>query len=131
MIKIKSKGNLRKTKQFLKKAFGWHYSQILEGYGQKGCELLSQATPKDSGKTANSWQYDIKTDKEKGTVSINWYNTNVIDNGKYKVNVAILLQYGHATKNGGFVQGIDYINPALKPIFETMANSAWKEVNSV
>lgn len=131
MIRIRSKGNLFKTKKFLKKAFGWHYTKILEGYGQKGCELLREHTPIDSGETANSWEYEIVTDKDKGTLSLNWYNTNVIDNGRYKVNVAILLQYGHATRNGGYVQGIDYINPSLKPIFQTLADSAWKEVNSV
>lgn len=131
MIKIRSKGKLPKTKKFLAKAQRMMFKEILKKYGEKGVENLAANTPVDSGLTASSWEYEIVDDKIKDTLSINWYNTNVVDNGRYKVNVAILLQYGHATRNGGFVQGVDYINPALKPIFQALADAAWKEVNSV
>ena len=86
---------------------------------------LASATPRDTGKTANSWNYEIK--QEKGSVSISFYNTN-IQNG---VPIAIILQYGHGTRNGGWVQGRDYINPAIQPIFDEIVKSAWKEVTSL
>lgn len=131
MFKLTHRGNFNKTKKYLKKAFGKNFMEILEGYGKKGVDLLAANTPKDTGLTASSWNFKIEEDKKNGTISVTWYNTNVKDNGRYTVNVAILLQYGHATKNKGWVEGIDYINPALKPIFETMADAAWKEVCSV
>ena len=86
---------------------------------------LASATPRDTGKTANSWNYEIKQDKD--SVSISFYNTN-IQNG---VPIAIILQYGHGTRNGGWVQGQDYINPAIQPIFDEIVKSAWKEVTSL
>lgn len=97
----------------------------LDKYGRAGVAALSAATPKDSGETASSWEYEIK--RTKTTVSIVFNNTN-IQNG---VPIAIILQYGHATNNGGYVEGVDYINPAIKPIFERIANDAWKEVTQV
>ena len=86
---------------------------------------LASATPRDTGKTANSWNYEIEQDKD--SVSISFYNTN-IQNG---VPIAIILQYGHGTRNGGWVQGRDYINPAIQPIFDEIVKSAWKEVTSL
>lgn len=97
----------------------------LSRYGKKGVEALKAATPKDSGETANSWYYVIEHDEKNGRYTINWYNSNV---KKDWFNVAIMLQYGHATRNGGYVKGVDYINPALRPIFEELADHAWKEV---
>ena len=96
---------------------------ILDKYGRRGVELLKQATPKDSGKTADSWKYDIVKD-DRGQWQIVWSNTNVVGGA----NVAILLQYGHATRNGGFVKGNDFINPAIEKVFQGMANEAWEEV---
>lgn len=87
-----------------------------------GVEALSKATPKNSGKTASSWFYEIQRDNSSWIIT--WKNSN-INNG---VPIAIVLQYGHATRNGGYIEGIDYINPALKPVFERIADSAWKEV---
>ena len=87
-----------------------------------GVAALKAATPRDTGKTAESWTYEIV--QEKNRLAVYWKNTNVV-NG---VNIAIILQYGHATRDGGFIEGVDYINPAIRPIFEQMAREAWKEV---
>lgn len=122
MICIKQKGNFSKTEKFLKKSFGKDYLYILEKYGKLGVANLSDATPVDTGLTASSWKYEII--QNDGNISIVWSNTNV----QNYVNIAIILQYGHATAYGGYVEGIDYINPALKPIFQQMADSAWREV---
>ena len=94
----------------------------LDKYGKEGVAALSAATPIDTGKTANSWSYKIN--RQNGSVSIDFYNSN-FSNG---VPIAIILQYGHATNNGGWVQGRDYINPAIQPIFDKIAKNAWKEV---
>lgn len=122
MISIRQRGNFKKTEKFLKKSFGRDYIGILEKYGQQGVSALSAATPLDSGLTSTSWSYEIIQNKE--TISVIWKNSNV----QKGVNIAIILQYGHGTRNGGYVQGRDYINPALKPIFEKMADAAWNEV---
>ena len=100
--------------------------KILEKYGRRGVEALAAATPKDTGKTAESWTYKIVEDPQ-GNLKIEWHNTNVINDW---CNVAILLQYGHATRNGGYVQGQDYINPAIESIFQNLADEAWKEVSN-
>ena len=124
MITFTSKGNFSKTYKFLNKVLRQDYMNVLDKYGQKGVDALRRATPKESGLTADSWDYVIT--KKGDDIRIHFVNSN-IQNG---VNVAILLQYGHATKSGGYVQGIDYINPTLAPIFEKLADEAWKEVNS-
>lgn len=124
MISIKQKGNFSKTEKFLKKSFGKNYLNVLEKYGQQGVAALSAATPIDSGLTATSWSYKII--QNGSSISIVWENSNV----QKGVNIAIILQYGHGTRNGGYVSGRDYINPALKPIFDKMADAAWKEVTS-
>lgn len=122
MITFSHKGNFSKTLKFLNSVLNQDILNVLDKYGQKGVDALKRATPKESGLTAESWDYMIT--KKGDDIRIHFLNSN-IQNG---VNVAILLQYGHATKSGGFVQGIDYINPTLAPIFEEMANEAWKEV---
>lgn len=122
MIVIKHKGNFNNTEKFLKRASNLDLKRILDKYGQEGVNALVSATPVDSGVTANSWNYRINTSKDSFTLS--WINTNVV-NG---VPIAIVLQYGHATKNGGYIQGRDYINPAIQPIFDKIAEEAWKEV---
>ena len=122
MIRFRHVGDFEKTTKFLKKASTSNITEILHRYGQEGVVALATATPVDSGKTASSWSYEIvPTD---GGVSIRWNNTNV-NNG---VNIAVILQYGHGTGTGGYVQGRDYINPALRPIFDKIADGAWKEV---
>ena len=97
-------------------------NKILEKYGQMGVEALRSATPIDSGKTAESWGYEISGGKEGAT--IHWTNTNQ-NKGVY---IAVILQYGHGTGTGGYVQGIDYINPAIRPVFDKIAEEAWMEV---
>jgi hypothetical protein len=125
VIDIIQKGDFRKTEKFLKKSLGNNYMNILEKYAKYGVQALSDNTPVNTGLTASSWSYEIV--QEKGSISIIWKNSN-LNKG---VNIAILLQYGHATRNGGYVQGRDYINPALQPIFDKMADAAWKEVTSI
>jgi len=98
--------------------------KALEKYGAIGVQALSQATPRDSGDTANSWYYEIV--QRPGYYAIHWLNSHVEDPGR--IPVAVLLQYGHATRNGGYVQGRDYINPAMRPIFDQIAAEMWKEV---
>lgn len=98
------------------------YLNILNKYGQEGVNALASATPTDSGKTANSWTYEVK--QFKGGAKIIWSNTNIV-NG---VPIAILIEYGHGTKNGGYVSGREFINDALKPIFDKITNEVWKEV---
>ncbi len=122
MISIRQKGNFEKTEKFLKRSLGRNYMTILDKYALEGVAALSAITPVDTGLTASSWYYDIIQNED--GYSIVWKNANV-QNG---LNVAVLLQYGHATRNGGYVQGIDYINPALKPIFQKLADAAWMEV---
>lgn len=124
MITIKHKGDFRRTTKFLHHVFRVDYASILNRYGKMGVEALSAATPVDSGVTAASWGFMIE--KLAQGYSITWFNENVHDG----VNVAILLQYGHGTRNGGYVVGIDYINPALKPVFDAMADSVWKELTT-
>lgn len=124
MIKFKVSGDFSKTKNSLKKLKNVSELETLEKYGQLGVEALRAATPKKTGKTANSWDYEIV--KEGDKASIYWTNSNINKN----VNIAVILQYGHGTKQGTYVQGIDYINPAMRPVFESIANDAWKEVTN-
>lgn len=125
MISIRQRGDFKKTEKFLKKSFGRDYIGVLEKYGQLGVKTLSAATPIKTGLTAASWSYKII--QNQGTISVIWENSN-INKG---VNIALILQYGHGTRNGGYVEGRDYINPALKPIFDAMADAAWKEVTGI
>lgn len=122
MITFSHKGDFRRTTNFFKKVAHGNYLKGLEKYGDKGVKALMEATPKDTGKTAHSWGYKIEaTDK---SYVITWTNSNQ----NKGVPIAIILQYGHGTRNGGYVQGRDYINPALRPIFDEIAEQAWNEV---
>lgn len=122
MFKFTHKGDFSKTEAFLKRAKNGDFYKRLERYAQVGVEALRVNTPIDSGLTANSWSYEIKNDRQ--GASITWLNTNT-NNGE---NIAILLQYGHGTGTGGYVHGRDYINPAMKPVFDQIAEDVWKEV---
>lgn len=122
MISFRQKGDFRKTEKFLKKSLGRDYQKVLRKYGEYGVQALSAATPVDSGTTAALWDYEIV--QNGSSISIVWKNYNIV-NG---VNIAVILQYGHGTRNGGWVEGRDYINPALKPVFDSLAEAAWKEV---
>lgn len=123
MIEFRQQGDFSKTTAFLERFKESFKASDFDKYGRAGVEALESATPRDTGKTAASWSYEIT--HKNGSTTITFKNSNTTD---YGVPVAILIQYGHGTRNGGFVEGIDYINPALKPIFEEMANDAWKEV---
>lgn len=125
MIIFKQKGDFSKTEKFLKKSLGRNYVSVLEKYGQQGVAALSASTPVRTGLTATSWSYEII--QNGSSISVIWKNSNI----QKGVNIALILQYGHGTKNGGYVRGRDYINPALRPIFDKMADAAWKEVIGV
>lgn len=122
IVSFTQKGNFKKTDRFLSNLVSLHFSRKLRRYGELGVQALRNATPKDTGLTADSWSYEIV--EEPGRTAMYWRNSNVVDG----IPIAIILQYGHGTRNGGFVEGIDYINPTIKPIFEKMAKEAWKEV---
>ena len=122
MITFKQHGDFRNLTNFLERAKKPFNLSILDVYGKEGVAALASATPIDSGNTSNSWYYKIYRDNR--SVSITFYNSN-IQNG---VPIAIILQYGHGTNHGGWVEGRDYINPAIQPVFDKIANEAWKEV---
>lgn len=127
MFSFKSKGDFSKATRWLERARESIHRGEFDKYGRAGVAALVSATPKDSGLTAASWDYEIRN--EKGRVMISFTNNNMVGvGGRYEIPLAIILQYGHATKNGGWVEGIDYINPAIRPIFEAIAEDAWKEV---
>lgn len=121
-MRITSTGDFSKTMKFLYRLLHKDYLTILDKYGQRGVEALRAATPVDTGETANSWYYEITQDRNGATIS--WCNS--FENKG--VVIALILQYGHGTRNGGYVQGRDYINPAIQPIFDAMAEESWKEV---
>ena len=125
MITINQKGDFSKVTRFLERANKASKIGDLDKFGKAGVEALESATPVNTGVTAKSWYYTIE--RKNGLVAISFCNSN-IQNG---VPIAIILQYGHATRNGGYVQGRDYINPALKPIFDQLAEQAWREVTSL
>lgn len=125
VINFKQRGDFKKTENFLKKSLGRDYRRILDRYGAEGVSALSAATPIETGETASSWSYEII--QNEGSISIVWNNSHV----NKGVNIAVILQYGHGTRTGGWVEGIDYINPALRPIFDDLVNAAWKEVTSI
>ena len=121
-IKMVCTGSFNKTEQFLKKANKASKTINLSKYGEKGVAALQAATPTRTGVTASSWYYKIE--KSGSTITLSFLNSNV----NRGVPIAIILQYGHGTNNGGWVQGRDYINPALRPIFDEMVEAIWKEV---
>ena len=122
MIKFRQKGDFSKLTRFLERAKNAVKIGDLDKYGREGVAALASATPVDSGLTSESWYYKIEN--KNGSATITFYNSN-IQNG---VPIAIILQYGHGIRNGGWVEGRDYINPAIQPIFDRIANNAWKEV---
>lgn len=125
MVTFKHHGNFNNTKRFFKRATEARFLQNLNRYGQEGVAALSAATPVESGETASSWYYEIR--RSGSSFSIHWGNSHVNDG----VNIAIIIQYGHGTGTGGYVAGRDYINPAIQPIFDKIAENVWKEVTSL
>lgn len=127
MIYVKNKGNFKDIERFLKKNSNMSLDRFLKLYGQKGVEALANATPVDTGLTTNSWNFEIEKDERKKIIKIIWTNSNVVDEW---YNVALMIQYGHGTASGTYVEGIDYINPAMKSIFDDLAKEIWEEVNN-
>jgi len=125
MIRIRHKGDFSKTTRFLQKAQKVIKPGDLDKYGQEGVAALRSATPIRSGETADSWYYNVE--QGGGTIKLNFLNSH-INKG---VSIAIILQYGHGTGTGGYVQGRDYINPAIQPVFDRIANEMWREVTSL
>lgn len=121
MITLKQSGSFSKTDAFLKRLSSGRYLSNLDKYAKEGLDALIAATPVDSGLTADSWYYQITESKD--SIRIEYYNSNIQDG----VPIAVILQYGHGTRNGGWVEGQDYINPAIKPVFEKIADKIWKE----
>lgn len=122
-IRIKQKGNFKNTELFLKNAKNFDPMPVLQRYGEIGVTELAMNTPVDTGLTAASWYYEIE--KTKDGYILTWNNSNIV-NG---LNIAILIQYGHGTNGGTYVQGRDYINPALRDIFDTLSVQLWREVS--
>lgn len=122
MVVIKHKGNFERSTKFLNNLFKFEVMHILRKYGEKGVQALAEATPKDTGRTAESWSYEIAGSK--GNYSITWKNSNV----NRGINIAVILDTGHGTGTGGYVAGKNYIDPTIQPIFEQIANDAWREV---
>jgi hypothetical protein len=121
-ITINHKGSFKNTEKFIKKNITTEQLLILEKYAQEGLNALMASTPVDTGKTMSSWGYHISfTNKY---IKLTYTNSNIVDN----VPIAIVLQYGHATRDGSFIEGIDYINPAVRPIFNKISKTLWKEV---
>ena len=125
MISFRHKGDFSKATKYLERVKEASRLGILNKYGREGVAALSSATPVDSGLTASSWSYEIT--HKNGSATISFHNSN-IQNG---VPIAIILQYGHGTGTGGWVQGRDYINPAIQPLFDRIVNDAWREVTKV
>lgn len=124
IISITSSGSTKKTESFLKRMMLPDLFSGFDDFGQRGVEALRSVTPVDSGITAASWGYEVET--KNGNTTITWFNTHTVDG----VNVAVILQYGHGTGTGGYVTGKDFINPAIKPIFDDIADEMWKKVTS-
>ncbi|OUP69879.1 hypothetical protein B5F10_11790 [Anaerotruncus colihominis] len=122
MISFRQKGDFSKLTRFLERAKEAVHVGDLDKFGKEGVAALASATPVDTGQTANSWYYKIENKKR--SVTISFYNSNI----QNEVPIAIIVQYGHGTRNGGWVQGRDYINPAIQPIFDKIANNVWREV---
>jgi hypothetical protein len=124
MISVVSSGSFKKTEKFLEFMRSDKPFESLDRYGRQGVDALSSATPHDTGETAHSWKYTVT--HQNGRHAINWYNTHR-HNG---INIAVIIQYGHGTGTGGYVQGIDYINPALRPLFDKIVADIWRQVTN-
>lgn len=126
MIRFSHRGSFDNSEKFFKRIKNKNYRPILERYATQGLTLLRSVTPQDSGLTSDSWGFDISI--KKSGFSIHWTNKNITNNG---VPVVILLQYGHGTRSGSFVEGKDFINPIMRPLFDNLSENLWKEVTSL
>lgn len=123
-ISFSSKGSFTKTETFIQRMSRGEIFNLLDGYAREGVAALKAATPVESGETASSWSY--KVSRSMGRTTITWSNSHIVNGAP----IAIMLQYGHGTGTGGYVQGRDYINPAIKPVFDKIAEKTWKAVTS-
>lgn len=126
IISFKQKGDFKKSDRYFKGLKKITEYSFLDKYGRRGVEALRKNTPKDTGLTADSWYYEVYRNSNR--VVLSFFNSNVKEDW---CNIAVILQYGHATGTGGWVKGVDYINPALKPIFKKIADEAWEEVKNL
>lgn len=124
MASITVKGSFDRTKSFFNRMKNREYLRVLDRYGKLGVDALAQNTPKDSGKTAHSWNYEVDVSGDAATIT--WTNSNV----NRGINIAVILDVGHGTGTGGYVRGRNYISPAIQPIFDHIAEAAWREVTS-
>ena len=124
MIKFTQKGDFKNLEKFLKRAKGKEFYQRLDYYGRQGVDALSKATPVDTGTTAGSWDYKVEITSN--SISIIWSNSNQSQG----IPIVVLIQYGHGTRNGGYVPPNDFINPTMRPLFEEIADNVWKEVTA-
>jgi len=122
MLSVSSSGSFKKLEKYLDKGQNGSLPSIFDRYGKQGVIALSSGTPLESGETASSWGYQIRKGKSRTTLV--WTNDHV----ENQINIAIILQYGHGTRTGGWVEGRDYINPAMRPVFDEMAQRIWEEV---
>lgn len=123
MLSVKYKGNFNKAERFFNRMLRRDYLNVLAKYGELGVRMLAQATPVDTGKTANSWNYEIEENRN-GHVVLAFTNSNT----NQGVNIVLLLMYGHGTKEGAYIEGEDFVNPAIRPVFQDMIRNLWKEV---
>jgi hypothetical protein len=121
-ISLSSSGKYVQTLRWIDKMRSGRIFDTLDSYGRRGVDALARATPRETGETASSWSYKIE--RSRGRYAISWYNTHRVDG----VNIAVIIQYGHGTGTGGYVQGIDYINPAMRDLFQQIADDIWREV---
>lgn len=124
MFEITTSGSFSRTENFLRRMSKGDIFRALDGYAREGVSALASATPVDSGLTAASWGYEVS--RSRGSFTITWTNSHVVSG----VPIAIILQYGHGTGTGGYVQGRDYINPAIRPVFDKISENVWKAVTS-
>lgn len=122
-VKVKHRGGFKNIERYLRKNRRKNLAPILEAYGRKGVEALSSLTPKDSGEAANAWYYEVR--KTRKGYFLSWNNSKIVGD----IPLVILLQYGHGTRGGAYVQGRDFINPALRSVVEQLSNELWKEVS--
>lgn len=127
-IGLKVKGDFKNVEKFFDRVKNKELTRKLNQYGMVGAAALAASTPYDTGVTASSWDYEII--ENKGHIELIWTNSNVTE-GKQNIPIVLLIQYGHATRNGGYVQGRDFINPAIQPVFDAIADDIWEEVSKL
>lgn len=122
MLGVTTSGSFKNTDAFFKRMQSSDIQKTVKKYGVKGMDALSNATPEDTGETAKSWKYEVT--KKPGEITIGWHNTHE----EKGLPIAILVQYGHATRDGGYIPGRDFVNPAMRPVFDQISDEVWRQV---